>query len=913
MIITQNLFSSFIRCKVKASLEIIGKEPCVNEYHNWEVSKVNDYAQKCLNLLQTNKNFLSRISGKSNIHCNKLFIDNQITSINCSSKISGISFENVHKNYCGRYILFRFIPTDKILTTDKLILGFDTVIANSALPTKVLAAQIIYGNSFKISNIAISKYFNQINNIVSEIQSTSHDIAKHQIQLTAKCHECGYYAHCYSIAKDKELLCLLPSMKPKEQQKENKKGIFTVTQLSYTFRPRRNRQHINFSPPKYYHSLKALAIRENKIYVAEKPSLDTIDNPVFIDVEGIQDNNFYYLIGLWFHKEGKYRKTSFWANNISDEPSMWNNFVDFISNMDNPRLMHYGHYETVFFKRMLKKYPPQTVTPYKFSLLIEKAINVLSIIYGRIYFPTYSNGLKEIARYLGFSWAIPDVSNLSSILWRNRWEESKNPVFKSNLLSYNVDDCRALSVIFENIKRLASNAPPTDQNVDADQKIIYTDTLKREKPYRFGRNEFYFPQLETINKAAYWDYQRDKIFFRNKNRIINRPVKNKHKISQYKTNSIFNSEPLSHCPFCSSSRIDKHAKINRVIKDLKFTSMGIKRNIFEYQIQRYRCRNCGKTFQGTPSWGAGKQFGLNLKAFSIYQHIEIKVPTESLVESINQLFKLDLTRTSINGFKSEYSHYYKPTYSSILDGLIKGKVIHIDETKISVQGNINYIWVLANFQNVYYYYTETREGDFLKPLLQEFHGVLISDFYTAYESIECPQQKCLIHLIRDFNDDLFKNPFNEKFKELVSDFSVLLSPIIDSIHRYGLQSYHLKKFKPSINMFFNSLLKNHDNNELFQKYRKRLLKNKDVLFTFINFDNIPWNNNNAEHAVKAFAILRKTINGVTTKNGIQDYLVLLSILQTCKYRQINFLDFLRSREIDLNNFPNKNHRSFQYI
>jgi hypothetical protein len=48
-------------------------------------------------------------------------------------------------------------------------------------------------------------------------------------------------------------------------------------------------------------------------------------------------------------------------------------------------------------------------------------------------------------------------------------------------------------------------------------------------------------------------------------------------------------------------------------------------------------------------------------------------------------------------------------------------------------------------------YKPTREGEFLRELLRDYTGVLISDFYGAYDSLPCPQQKCLIHLMRDLN------------------------------------------------------------------------------------------------------------------------------------------------------------------
>ena len=72
----------------------------------------------------------------------------------------------------------------------------------------------------------------------------------------------------------------------------------------------------------------------------------------------------------------------------------------------------------------------------------------------------------------------------------------------------------------------------------------------------------------------------------------------------------------------------------------------------------------------------------------------------------------------------------------------------------------------------------------------------------------------------------------------------------------------------------------------------RLKKGKHTLFTFLKYDRVPWNNNNAEHAIKAFARLRKIIAGSSTVRGLADYLVLLSICQTCKYLDIDFLDFL---------------------
>lgn len=59
--------------------------------------------------------------------------------------------------------------------------------------------------------------------------------------------------------------------------------------------------------------------------------------------------------------------------------------------------------------------------------------------------------------------------------------------------------------------------------------------------------------------------------------------------------------------------------------------------------------------------------------------------------------------------------------------------------------------------------------------------VLVSDFYGAYDSLNCPQEKCLIHLIQDMNDDLLNEPFNEELKGLVGEFAGLLGPMIENV------------------------------------------------------------------------------------------------------------------------------------
>jgi hypothetical protein len=207
--------------------------------------------------------------------------------------------------------------------------------------------------------------------------------------------------------------------------------------------------------------------------------------------------------------------------------------------------------------------------------------------------------------------------------------------------------------------------------------------------------------------------------------------------------------------------------------------------------------------------------------------------------------------------------------------------------------------VFTNLREVAYIYADTREAEVLQTTLAGFKGVLVSDFYAAYDSMDCPQQKCLTHLLRDLNDDILKHPYDQELKELVVAFAALVKPMVETVDRYGLKRHFLRKHRVFVERFYRRLAKTVYQSETALKSKERFEKNRDKLFTFLDYDGVPWNNNNAEHAIKAFAALRNVMQGTSTRVGTEEYLILLSICETCAYQGLDFLDFLRSGERDV--------------
>jgi hypothetical protein len=286
----------------------------------------------------------------------------------------------------------------------------------------------------------------------------------------------------------------------------------------------------------------------------------------------------------------------------------------------------------------------------------------------------------------------------------------------------------------------------------------------------------------------------------------------------------------------------------------------------------------------------------------MYHHVALRQSHEDVIASLREVFGLSFGASFLCRLRPRLAERYKPTYEKLKEKLRLGPLIHADETKVQLQRGCGYVWAFTNLEEVVYVYAPARGGIILEEMLDGFTGVLVSDFYSAYDAPQCPQQKCLIHLMRDINDDLFHSPFDEELKGLARRLVVVLKSIIDTINRYGLKRHYLHKHKRDVERFFRDLAGFACGSELARKYQKRLLKYQNKLFVFLDHDGVPWNNNNAENALKRFASRRKIIGASFGDRGLREYLLFLSIYQTCRNKHASFLRFLRSGGLDLDTF-----------
>lgn len=912
MIVSAPLFGDYLECPTKCWLRSRAEPSTGNAYAEWVRLQNETYYEDGLKWLlpmfpESNHAIAPPISRHTENGTWRLAIDVPLQTNDLESRLQAV--EQVPSKELGspfKFIPYRFHFANKLVKNDKLSLAFDALVLSEAVGCEVSLGKIIHGEGHVALKVNLSSLSGEVQKRLADITRLLAQNSPPDLVLIPHCSQCEFRLRCRKEAMEKNDLTLLSGMSEKERKKLHGKGIFTVTQLSYIFRPRRRRQKLRGKPEKYHHSLRALAIRENKIHAVDLAVQKLDGTPVYLDVEGLPDRDFFYLVGIRVGTGDNAVQYALWADDEGGERRIWSEFIGILSSIYDPRIIHYGSYETIFFKRMQERYGrPREGSAA--AIAINGAVNLLSFIYGHIYFPTFSNGLKEIAGYLSFRWSGSPSSGLEAIVWRHRWEASGHPREKQALLDYNREDCEALEIVANAIGALHRGTPLNGQPSQND--VILVSEMKRESPFpfRFGRNAFAIPELETINNAAYWDYQRERVYVKSRGKCTReRPSTFRR---PQKPNTIIEcTRPLS-CPRCKSNLIYRHGKRSKIAVDIRFMRYGVKRWITRYVVCRYRCLSCRNTFYPRDRHWTASKYGPNLAAYTVYQNIELQLPQSRIASSLRQLFGLYISRNTVNQFKAATAQKYVVTYDDLLKRLCSGRLLHVDETRASIMGKDSYVWVLTSMEEVAYFYTPTREGGAIQAMLKNFSGVLVSDFYAAYDSIECRQQKCLIHFIRDLNDELLKHPYDERLKRLVGDFAALVKPMVEMVDRHGLKKHFLGKYRISVDRFYERLTGD-GNGEAARKLVERLQKNRDKMFTFLEFDGVPWNNNNAEHAIKAFALLRRVIEGKSTEKGLRDFLILLSICETCKYKNVDFLDFLRSGSKNINNFANGRWRRY---
>ncbi len=899
--ITPNIVVGYLQCQRKGFLLLDGKERG-NPHEIDEITKSNldrqrhEYRQ----LLTQEGQKLQEFTPKSLLSGLDLFVDAELVANGLESYCDALTKNSSTVNHNAPIYEPTLVSSGhSVQSEDKIRLLFSAHVL-----TKVQGKPPKYGflvtSGSTVQKVKLENNCKPILKTLAALREwiESKPLEEPRVILNKHCNSCQFRRQCKETAEKLDDLSLLDRMTPKAIKKYHKKGIFTVQQLSYLFRSRRSRKRRAAAPIRFNPELQALAIRTGKVLIHESPKLSRKNPELFLDIEGIPDQDFYYLFGLLVVDGKNKTHYNYWADDQVNEKVAWINVIEKINEFPGAPIYHYGHYEVRAVEQLQKRHAVDSLS------IKERLVNANSFVFGKVYFPVRSNGLKDLGQFLGMKWTEPDASGLQSLVWRHRWEKNRHGKYKERLITYNQEDCAALAVLVENLVRI-------DQTGSDQTSLDFTDRPNKDLTEVGTKIYNYF---EKILHSAYADYDKNKIIVR-RSRLAG-PVEKKKRGAPLGHQGYVRSVPtkfgkivqLPHVRRCPQHkrellRISEGAIVTKIITDLVFTKSGCRKVTTKYIGNKSVCRKTGQAYLpvGFDKLGSAK-FGHAFQSWAIYQRMVLRLPYSAIIQTTEDLFQEKTSEATIVNFLRYLCSYYESTERQNIKLLLESPFIHADEIQFNIEGANQYVWVFTDGKRTFFKLTETRESTIVHELLSSYKGVLVSDFYPGYDSVNCRQQKCWVHLIRDLNEDLWKSPFNTEFESFVIEVRSLIAPIFDAIHKYGLKKRNLRKFKNSVEKFYEKSI--HDKDYKFEatvKYQKRFQKYKESLFTFLDEDSIPWNNNAAERAGRHLAVQRK-ISGSFFKNVAPQYLLLLGIAQTCRFQGKSFLKFLLSKQKDVDLF-----------
>jgi predicted RecB family nuclease len=796
--ITRVIIESYLNCKYKGHLKLTGESGTQSDYETMtNAAKASSREQAVARLVarfgEGDACRGTTVNGATLKRRAPLLADADLEDDALSARFDSLKrTDGASKLGDHHYVPVLHNHDDKVGRRERLllaVLGFMLGRVQGLRPAMGLVAR---GHEGRLGKARLDdKLYGQAEQVLDEVERLQEGGEPPRLRLNGHCQVCEFRQRCRTQAEKADDLSLLGGLSAKEIARLNSKGIYSVAQYSHTFRPRKARKQRSTGIPRHALSLQASAIREGTVYVSEKPSLPAAVVHAYLDVEGLPDRDFYYLIGLVVRDGEARREFSFWADGPEDGARIWELFLQTAGPLGDFVLFHYGRYEADFLKRMGRLHggDPELLRKVEAS-----ATNVLSLIYSRVLFPVHANDLKSVASYLGFRWSAENASGLQSIVWRYDWGATRNEGLRQQILAYNREDCLALERVVAVLSAIADDAWGDTEGTGP--RVASVEDIKQGSPGNFGKKQYFFPELARITSRSYFDHQRERILFRTSPLLkrYTRPKGGEQK--KYRPNKVVVCSVPERRPQRQSESLQIGHRYEKLVLDLKLFRGGVKRWVTKYTTRSYKCRACNHPFLPDDYRAiSATKYGHNLCAWAVYTTVALRQTNENVEDSFADLFGYSISRSRVPEFRKRAAEYYRPTYLAILEKLRSGPLVHADETKAGLRGRRGcrssndtgdgkvvvhgrgtngYVWAFASPESVAYLYSPTRDGKVVRGTLTGFKGVLVSDFYTAYDSLDCPQQKCLIHLVRDFNDDLFSHPFDEELRQLGRDFTVLL-------------------------------------------------------------------------------------------------------------------------------------------
>jgi transposase len=345
---------------------------------------------------------------------------------------------------------------------------------------------------------------------------------------------------------------------------------------------------------------------------------------------------------------------------------------------------------------------------------------------------------------------------------------------------------------------------------------------------------------------------------------------------------------LSACPNCHGPVRPCRGSRTRIIEDIPADITPV---ITEHTIHRFWCPHCSATVEPTvPDALPGSTIGLRVVVLSAWLHYLLGTTLAQIIDVFNFHLQFKLSSGGLIQMWRRLREILLAWYLEIETQALSSAVLHADETGWRVNGATYWLWCFASKDVTYYMIDRRRGSPALKRIFKkEFAGVLVTDFWGAYNSVVCARkQKCLPHLLRDVKrTQHYHKPggdwpaFSKQLKRLIRD-SIRLSK-----RRKELSAKAVASRRQRLDVRLRDLLEQSWEQRHARRLVKRLRRHATELFTFLDHPDVSFDNNHGERQIRPAVIARKNSYANGSEDGAETQAILMSVFRTLKQRGHN--------------------------